>query len=496
MLEQIQRKTAALWTESLSDDQYRAFGQRYFDDPVAFAEECVLWNRSEGEGITPYQREIMEALVEFRRVSARGPRGLGKTMFASLMVWWFALTRDALELDWKIATTASNNRQLNIFLWPEIHKWGRKINWMKVGRAAPDEKEELTTKMLKLKTGRAYAVASDSAEATEGGHADHMFYLFDEAKSIPDAMWDSAEGALVKKNALALAVSTPGVPAGRFYDIQSNKPEYARWWKRFVTLQEAVDAGRIEPEWANDRLLEWGEMSALYQNHVLGNFAQDEEDVLIPLWWVEAAVERYYERLVSDSHDLTLIDQIGLDVARMGGDATVLAKRSGYTILPLEAYGKQSTMQTAGLPIPYLRNDPNLMVQIDIVGLGAGVYDRVTEQFEDSENILPFHPQEKTDFRDGSELWEFQDVYSAAWWYVRELLDPNNPRKVDELLALPPDSKLPAELTGPMWNINSAGKIVVERKEKVKERLGHSPDRADAIVMACWGGGVMGIEFG
>lgn len=458
--------------------------------------DCFLWDKAADEGPTRYQNEIMEALVENRRVCVRGPRGLGKTGLSSWIIWWFSLTRDAMEVDWKVATTASNNRQLVVFLWPEIHKWGRKLNWLKIGREAPNPKDELTTRMLRLRTGQAYAVASDRSDATEGAHADHMLYMFDESKAIPDVMWDSAEGSLVKKNAMAVAVSTPGIPSGRFYEIQSKRPEHKNWWVRRVTLQEAIDAGRIDAQWANDRREQWGENSALYKNHVVGDFAQDEDDVLIPLWWIEKATERWYERQESRDHDLTVIDQLGLDVARMGGDKTVLAKRSGMTILPLEKYGKQDTMKTAGLPIPYLRHNPQLPCNIDIVGIGAGVYDRVTEQFPDNENIMPFHPQEKTDFRDASELWQFQDVYSAAWWYVRENLDPSNPRKLPELLALPPDDDLPAELSVPLWNITSNGKIQVERKEKVKDRVGHSPDCADAVVMAVWDQNQGGMDFG
>jgi hypothetical protein len=62
------------------------------------------------------------ALVKHHRVAARGPHGLGKTTLASWVVIWFALTRDGD--DWKVITTASAWRQLEKFLWPEIHKWG------------------------------------------------------------------------------------------------------------------------------------------------------------------------------------------------------------------------------------------------------------------------------------------------------------------------------------------------------------------------------------
>lgn len=398
-------------------------------------------------------------------------------------VWWFSLTRDAMMYDWKAVTTASAWRQLIKYLWPEIHKWGRRINWLKVGRPEPEPKAELASLQLKLKYGQAFAVASDRPELIEGAHADHMLYLFDESKVIIDGTWDSAEGAMTGKNSLWLSVSTPAVPSGRFYEIQTQKEGYQNWWVRHVTLQEGIDAGRIDPEWAVQLKEQWGEASAEYQNRVLGNFAQDEADALIPLHWIEAAMKRWRERFEKSN---LILDQIGMDVARRGGDKTVVAKRSGMIVLPLEKYGKIDTMEAAGLVVPYLRQNPNLMVVVDVVGLGAGPFDRITEQFPDSQYLVDFNPQRKTLERDATELLEFANAYSAAWWNLREMLDPSNPRKLPELLALPPDTDLPSELSAPTWKVNSSGKIQVEAKEDVKERLGHSPDSADSVVMACY----------
>lgn len=476
----------------MSVDAYRAFGERYFDDPGGFTEDCFLWDNTENEGPTRYQKEIMEALIQYERVCTRGPHGLGKTGIAAWTVWWFALTRDALMLDWKVVTTASAWRQLIKYLWPEIHKWGRKLNWVKIGRDELKPKEELTTLHISLKYGEAFAVASDKSEYIEGAHADHMYYLFDESKIIPDATWDSAEGAMTGKKAYWMAVSTPGIPSGRFYEIQTGQPGLEDWWVRHVTLQEAVDAGRIEIDWANDRLRQWGETSAEYQNRVLGNFAQEEADTLIPLHWIEEAMKRYWQRI--GGSDL-VVDQIGLDVARRGGDSTVVAKRNGMLILPLERYGKLNIMESAGLVVPYLNKNPMLPVVVDVIGLGAGAYDRLLEMYPDNEYLYPFHAQSKTVFRDATDQWGFANLYSAAWWHMRELLDPSNPLKLDELLALPTDKYLPSELSSPTWKITSSGKIQVEEKEKVKERLGRSPDSADATVMALWLDIVSDAEF-
>src|SRR3972149_5152792 len=84
---------------------------------------------------------------------------------------------------------------------------------------------ELLTPTPRLATGEAFALASDEAANMEGAHADHLMYVYDEAKVVPDDTWDATEGAFAGTGeALALAISTPGPPLGRFYDIYVSKP--------------------------------------------------------------------------------------------------------------------------------------------------------------------------------------------------------------------------------------------------------------------------------
>jgi len=243
--------------QTLGDAMPQAFAPRrrtdlqaYRYDPVAFTHDCIEW--PEGRALAPYQEEILGALATKHRAAARGPHGLGKTTTAAIAVLWFALTRNAAGDDWKIPTTAGARRQLTKYLWPEIHKWARRIRWEKVGRQ-PFAASELLTLSLKLKCGEAFAVASNSADLIEGAHADCLLYLFDEAKAIPDTTFDAAEGAFsgagadTGQEAFALAISTPGEPQGRFYAIHSRKPGFEDWYVRHVTLGEAVRSRRPHP---------------------------------------------------------------------------------------------------------------------------------------------------------------------------------------------------------------------------------------------------------
>ena len=442
------------------------FITKYRDDPASFVLDCINWRGDDGP--SEYQLDVLRKIPKERRVSVRGPHGLGKTALAAWVILWFALTRDGE--DWKIPTTASAWRQLTKFLWPEIRKWARRLKWKEIGREPFNERLELMSLNLKLETGEAFALASDNSAMIEGAHASQLLYVFDEAKIIPPDTWDSAEGAFSTGDAYWVAISTPGEPLGRFYDIHSRKPGYDDWWVRHVTLAEAIKAGRINQSWADQRKLQWGEKSAAYQNRVVGEFATSEEDGVISLALVEQANERWYEWVENGKPgEFTCV---GVDVGR-GGDKSVYAKRYEWAIDELMRSNERDVMPVAGRTKGIIDNYGGYSV-VDVIGIGAGVVDRLREQDMD---VVPFNASERTDKRDHSGELGFTNKRSAAWWNMREILG-------SEPVALPPDDKLIGDLIAPKWRVMSGGKIQVESKDSIKERLGRSPDDGDAVIMA------------
>jgi len=449
--------------------------RRYRDDPARFVCEALEWGA--GERPSDYQLEILEALPERRRVAVRSPHGSGKTALAAWIVLWFALTRDASGPgDWKVVMTASAWRQLTHYLAPELRKWARRLRWERLGRPPFEEGKELLQLSLKLTTGEAFAVASDTPALIEGAHADHLLYVFDEAKTIPAATWDAAEGAFASGQCYALAISTPGEPQGRFYDIHARKPGFEDWWVRWVRREECEAAGRLSPQWAAQRRAQWGEESAVYQNRVLGQFASSEEDGVIPLAWIETANERWQELEESGAWGEFL--RCGADVARSGSARTVLALRYGDAVRELRRYAREDTMETTGRVAGVLDAHGGEAV-VDVIGIGAGVVDRLKEQ---GKAALAFNASEHTDARDRSGELGFTNKRSAAWWNLREMLDPAS----GSAIALPPDDLLTGDLTAPHWRVMSGGKIQVEGKDDIRKRIGRSTDDGDAVVMAFW----------
>lgn len=484
----------------------RAFRRTYEHDPIAFVHDCIDWDRVPGaDGPTLYQEEILSNLIEHRREAVRGPHGLGKSCIGALVIHWFASTRDGD--DWKLISTASAWRQLKEFLWPEVHKWARYLRYDVMGREPYRSPHELQDMALRLLTGSAMAVASDDPAQIEGAHADRLLYLYDEAKTIPAETWEASEGAFsgagsdTAREAFALALSTPGEPHGRFYEIHQRR--VVGWHARHVKLDEAIAAGRISSEWVAEREEDWGKGSALFANRVLGDFAAGSTKAVIPLAWVEAAVERWREASVPSiedeqpyvfEHRMLPLEScgamtcVGADISDQGEDKTVLAMRHGIAIreirkLPFDP----DPMESAGAITGVLRKHPEAFPCTDTIGVGSGVHARLKEL--KAEGIfegrpISFDAAEKSNATDAGGELEFANRRAEAWWALRDKLHPT---KGDDLM-LPPSDTLIADLTTPTWKQTSAGKILIESKDDLRkpDRLGRSPDEGDAVVMAMW----------
>ncbi len=482
---------------------------------MAWAYDCIDWSavaaksgKTGDGGLAPYQEEGLGALAEHRRVAIRAPHGSAKSATAAIAVWWMALTRDQCGLDWKIVTTAGRWHQLIHYLWPEIHKWAQRLRWDRIGREPVRPSRELMKRELQLRHGLAFAVAVADPNAIEGAHADELLYIFDEAKLVSNAVFDAAEGAFSTAglgdqgtNAYAMALSVPGEPVGRFYDICSRKAGTENWWVRWVRVEEAIAAGRVEPGWVEQSARLWGEDSALYKNRCLGQFASAELDGIVPLAWVEDANARWMllfgDRLgASTTRDPELgtpaimtLDEplhvIGADIARAGGDKSVFALRQGNAVLELRRDAFTDNLTVLGDKIAAIQDQHptpegrEAKIVVDCDGLGVGVHDNLRT---DGRNTVAFHGSGATKRRDATGEIGFKNVRAAAWWNMREMLDPAAELEV----ALPPDDKLTGDLCSARQRLISGSRIQVESKEEIVKRLGRSPDDGDAVVMAYW----------
>lgn len=207
-----------------------------------------------------------------------------------------------------------------------------------------------------------------------------------------------------------------------------------------------------------------------------GDFAAGMEDdpwQVIPTAWVEAAMARWTDRAPKGE----MLAQ-GVDVARGGKDNTCIANRhEGNWFDRVKTYPGAETPDgpaVAGLVIACRRDAAP--VNIDVIGVGASPYDTLNGM---DIQVLGVNMSAAAPGTDKSGLLRFFNTRSMLWWRMREALDPAN----DTGTALPPDKVLLAELCMPRWA--PKGKVIqVESREDIVKRLGRSPDRGTAVVLA------------
>lgn len=454
------------------------------DDPCRFVDRFISF--PEGQSLATYQRDVLASLPVSRRIAVRSPRGAGKTATAAILLLWFALTRDALQVDWKVVTTAGAWRQLAKYLWPEVHKWSRRLRWGALGRRPFSPQTELLSLSLKLDYGEAFAVATDNPDLIEGAHAEHIFVIFDESKAIPGAIFDAAEGALSgggAEVAYAAAFSTPGPPTGRFWELHVKREVHRDWHVQQITAQQAMAAGRLDPQSLEDRKRQWGETHPLYRAQVLAEFTDDTNEGVIPFSWVEQAQRRYevWEQQGKPTNQNDPVT-IGVDVARQGDDKTVLAVKRGPVIERLLTFARLDVMETTGHAAALLRAHPGSLGVVDTIGIGAGVTDRLREQ---QFNVEAWQGSDRAPGPDSTGEITFLNKRAWGYWILREQLDPA--QEGGATLALPPDETLTEDLCAPLWKYTSSGRYVVEDKEAIRKRIGRSPDTGDAVMQAVAG---------
>ena len=204
---------------------------------------------------------------------------------------------------------------------------------------------------------------------------------------------------------------------------------------------------------------------------------KDDPWQCIPTAWVQAAQRRW---LNAEKPDLKM-SSIGVDVARGGQDKTVFAPRFGKWFAPLERHPGADTPNgpiVCSLLVNAMRGTPDVSLNIDVIGVGASVYDQMRRDNHKAYGVN-FANSPDPGATDRSRKLTFRNLRAQAYWTLREALDPD----YGDGLMLPDDRELLADLCAPKWELRSGG-ILIEDKESIKGRLNRSPDCGDAVALA------------
>ena len=421
-------------------------------DPVRFVRDAL--------GGDPWSKQvqILEAVRDNKRVAVRSGHGLGKTRCAAYCVLYWLYTHPGSI----VITTAPSWHQVENLLWREIRA---------AHEAAPlDLAGQRFVTRLELATDwYAIGLSTDLPERFQGFHSEHILLVVDEASGVNQAIFSAAEGFLTTPGARVLLIGNPTQLSGEFYQAFRSPLYHKIHISAYDSPNVTGEGDRpylVSPEWIEDHRRMWGEESPLWYSRVLGQFPEQAEDALIPLSWIEQSMQREAPEAV----DAPCI--LGVDVARHGSDASVIAVRRGDSIVALQRTRKQDTMTVAGWVIDHARRHGASEVRVDADGLGAGVYDRLKEQ-----GIPAVEMRGGMQARDAE---QFANCRAEWYWGLRERLDPGQ----GGTAALPRDEVLLGQLAGLKVQYTSRGQVKIESKDDMRRRGLPSPDEADAIMYA------------
>ena len=234
----------------------------------------------------------------------------------------------------------------------------------------------------------------------------------------------------------------------------------------------------------------------IFAQEVLIDYSASVENQLIKNEWVQACIE--FELPLSG------IKCVGFDIADEGADSNATAFRHGSVVMEIQEWREGTVGQSSSRVWNYAHQKDIKadVIAYDGIGVGSGAKSKFHELDDDSIHIERVMIGESA----GDEIYlegetaedddkKYSDVFhnmrARLWWELREKIkatwehaNGHQSHPIENMISLPHDDALVAELTAPKWELTEVGKIKIESKKNMKKRGIDSPNRADALIMS------------
>lgn len=444
---------------------------RWRRDPVAWLHErakAETWSK---------QREIICSVRDNKLTAVHSCHEVGKSWIAANTASWWLDTHPPGSA--RVVTTAPTQDQVEAILWNEINSVHERLEL--------EGRTNLTEWWYgKFLAGVGRKPSEYKPTAFQGLHAKYMLVILDEAYGVPAALWNAASTLAANQHSRILVIGNPDGP-GEFEEVCRPNSGWnvihigAKDTPNFTgePVSQHLSDMLIHPEWYEERKRKWGADSALFQSKCDGVFPQggDPFSVIRHDWAMSC---RHLE------YPATSPVEAGVDVGA-GGDRTVIRERRGRRAGREEEFVDADPMRTVGRLVECINRWGIEKVKIDSTGLGWGLAGRLRELSKrHNPTGAVTHNAEVVAVNFGAGPSEgkeqkFLNKRAELWWNARELSRPDT--RGWDLTEV--DDDVVHELTAPRYEVlDSYGKIKIEPKEKVIKRLGVSPDRAEALILA------------
>ena len=306
---------------------------------------------------------------------------------------------------------------------------------------------------------------ADNPDSLRGQYFDYV--VMDEVAQMRPETWEEVvRPTLSDRHGGALFIGTPhGINI--FQDIfdkatENEKNGDPEWAARSypVTMTRALPDEEVS-------VLRQDMSDSAFRQEYLCDFTASNDETLITIDEVKMAMSDW-------EMDMAIVNQwplvVGVDVGREHDPTVIFARRGRYTFQPIIWTGLNTVEQTHRL-IAYISERKPAYVCID-VGFNPGLYDNVKEL---ASNLPGDTVITNINFANKPNNPKYRNKRVEIWVGVRDWLREGG--------KLHPNDTLKAELTSPVVFEDQSGRICLEPKDKIKERLGHSTDLADALAL-------------
>jgi phage terminase large subunit len=441
------------------------------------AERIALWRHEpwtfarEACGFIPdsgWQEEFFRVLADPTkpRIAAQSCKGPGKTACIAVGGLWFFSTHAEKGNHPKGAAISVSSSNLRNNLWGELAKWRNKSPFLReafewtasriYAKAYPEDW------FLSANSWSQSASAVEQTNALSGLHGDYALVLMDESGGIPASVLAEASAALsTAKVGKIIQTGNPTQLSGALYHAVHK--ERSRW--HLIRISGDPDdpnrATRVNLDWARGEIEAHGRDNPWVKVNVFGEFPESSFNSLLGPDDVRKATLQNY---VETAYDWAQ-PRLGVDVARFGDDRTVLFFRQGLRLGPFHIMRNARTNEIASRVALAVQRTGAEQVFIDGIGIGAGVVDACLQARLPVVDVQSAgKPTDPKFFNKRAEMG-----YTAAEWVKRGGWVPKH-------------AELEEEMTAPTYCLKN-GRILIEAKEQLKQRLGKSPDLWDAACL-------------
>lgn len=337
----------------------------------------------------------------------------------------------------------------------------RKISWdyfKEYCKDIPGVKfnETLLTVDFEHNGARISLYGADNPDSIRGQYFDGC--VLDEFADMKPEVWAQVvRPMLMDRLGWALFIGTPkGV--NQFYDMYMHALQDDEWFAGLYNVNDTGAIAESEIEAARKTMPE-----TAFRQEMLCDFTASGDDTLISIDLAQKAMDRA-EGLKSEAYSFAP-KILGVDVARYGGDRSVIVRRQGVYSDITAVYKDMDNMRLADAVAAQIVEWQPDAVFID-GGRGEGVIDRLRQLG---------HRVIEVNFGAKPGTPRYLNKRAEMWDLMRKWLNEGG--------VIPPNKQLRADLCVPCYKMNAANKLELEKKEDIKRRGMPSPDLGDALAL-------------